>query len=745
MRHWWNGIKSSWHSSFSLLWLMVIALQWLSFTEPQWLKETTASVLLTLTAVAVIEILFPVKVIYRLLLEAVATLYIVYRVLLYYGTYTPNPWLVTVSDRLTDIAAQSVPYLWFALAAWILLLLSSWWVSSKARILLFIATNIVAFAALDSFTSAELWQEVAWTVFAGMGWLVTQHLRNFQLHYPRGWNYLLQYPFKIAINIAIIFSIVIITGVNMPDVRPTLTDPYTAWREWNGGGLSSGSGSTAGTSQTGEGTGATGQTSSGYSMNDNNLGGGFNFDYSPVMTVASDLRTYMRGETRSVYSGTGWSDDNRRQRGSYTEAEVGTALDRTPAPGVVTRTLQQTVRMLDNNRLPVLFGAYSIAQVDSVNGEDASGGLFWRERDSELLWDLEGDNRAYPQTYEITSEVPVISVQELSGQTYEQLYGGQDNAQFLQLPDDFPQRVRDLAEQVTAGAQTPYDKITLLQQHLQQSYPYSNQPDISRGRSADFVESFLFEIMEGYCDYYSTALVTMARSLDIPARWVKGYAPGEQAVLPDNLVQQGFTNNNYTITNADAHSWAEIYFGEYGWIPVEATPGFSAPLLTQSEEPAVEEEPVVEEEETEPEQVPAQQDGTGGSDLNLGVWAVAAASAVLLLWSGYLLWHHRFSLRFLFQRLRNGQPLTPVQKIEAETARWVRYARRKGMLKEEHETLRESVNRWSAERPASAGIFASLLSMFEQAKYSPEVIEDKDWRSVYTEALRLRKSLRSDK
>ncbi|MFD2876078.1 hypothetical protein ACFTAO_09130 [Paenibacillus rhizoplanae] len=85
--------------------------------------------------------------------------------------------------------------------------MSAWWVNGKVRILMFIAMNITAFAALDSFTTAVMWQEVAWTVFAGMGWLVTQHLRNFQLHYPRGWTYMLRYPMKVALNIAIIFLI----------------------------------------------------------------------------------------------------------------------------------------------------------------------------------------------------------------------------------------------------------------------------------------------------------------------------------------------------------------------------------------------------------------------------------------------------------------------------------------------------------------------------------------------------------
>lgn len=132
-------------------------------------------------------------------------------------------------------------------------------------------------------------------MFAGMGWLVTQHLRSFQLHYPRGWTYLLKYPFKIFINIAIIFSFVIITGVNMPEVRPTLTDPYTALHKWNGTGLSASSG-TSGTTNAGTSDASAGRTTSGYSMNDDNLGGGFNYDYSPVMTVTSDIRSYMRGK-----------------------------------------------------------------------------------------------------------------------------------------------------------------------------------------------------------------------------------------------------------------------------------------------------------------------------------------------------------------------------------------------------------------------------------------------------------------
>ncbi|MFD1773404.1 transglutaminase domain-containing protein [Paenibacillus rhizophilus] len=739
MKNWWNLLKSSWHHSLSLLWILIIALQWLSFTDPIWLQQTSAAVLISLAIAAGIEILLPFSVFYRILLEAAAVLYTVYRTVQYYGLFIPYP-LDSLGERLPGIFSQMTPYLWFALVAWALMLSASLLVTTKSRILLFIGMNIAAFAALDSFTPSVLWQEVAWTVFAGLGWLVSNHLKSFQRRYPRSWKYLLDYPLKIAVNIAVIFALVILTGVNAPTVKPTLTDPYTAWREWNGTGAPQNK--TAAKAGTGtSGTGAAG-TASGYSLNDSNLGGGFAFDYSPVMSVTSDSRIYMRGETRSVYSGRGWSDNIRSRQSGLEPAEAGQTLENDYAAATETQEVQYTVRMLGNNRYPVLFGAYSISKIESIDGGKEAQGILWRSRDGELVID-QSSSAAYPKTYVLTSELPVVPVEELSSKTSSELYGGKDiSDQFLQLPDNFPENVRRLAEEVTATAQTPYEKTLLLQQYLQQTFPYTNEPDLSRKKSRDFVESFLFEIKEGYCDYYSTALVTMARSLNIPARWVKGYAPGEQAQLPDSLaLRPGQTvNNNYTITNADAHSWAEVYFGDYGWIPVEATPGFNAPMLTQSEsdpEPEASEPPGGNTQN--PEQA-AGQDANENS-LSAGTWTVAAAAVIVAGWAAYLMWNHRFNLRFLLQRMRSGRPLTPAEKIVAETERWVAFMRRKGFAREKHETLRESVFRWSGERPGASAALAALLGWFEKAKYSPEVIEDKDWQSVYTEALRLRKNL----
>ncbi len=66
----------------------------------------------------------------------------------------------------------------------------------------------------------------------------------------------------------------------------------------------------------------------------------------------------------------------------------------------------------------------------------------------------------------------------------------------------------------------------------------------------DPVEYFLYDIRQGYCDYYATAMAVMLRSLGIPARVVSGYAEGEYND------EAGF----YLITERDAHTWVEVFF-----------------------------------------------------------------------------------------------------------------------------------------------------------------------------------------
>ena len=103
-----------------------------------------------------------------------------------------------------------------------------------------------------------------------------------------------------------------------------------------------------------------------------------------------------------------------------------------------------------------------------------------------------------------------------------------------------------------------------LERFLQQ-YPYSLDPTILPPAGADPVDHFLFELKQGYCDYYASAMVVLARTVGLPARFASGYA-----------VQPADEAGRQTIYRINAHSWAEIYFAGFGWIEFEPTAGFAA-------------------------------------------------------------------------------------------------------------------------------------------------------------------------
>lgn len=735
MKSWMQKFSMSFFYILSLLWIWLILLQWVSYTEPILYEETTASIIAALAITAIIESMVIIKRGFRMLIQLPLIIYTVYRILEKYGIPVPSSLL---EGRRSEELSELFPYFWFALAAWSIFLFVAAWATNKRRILLVIGLNVVAFAVLDSFTTNILWDETAWIVAAGMGWLVTEHFNRFRKRFPSGWRNLREYPLKIIGNILVIFSLIILAGINMPTIKPALTDPYTAWREWNGIPLSG--------SVSGLGSGIldiSTESMSGYGREDNDLGGGFNFDYTPVMSVASEERSYWRGETRALYSGTGWSDKQRRRDSE--EVLVGEDLDGDLSGRIETKTVQQTVTMLNDSVYPVLFGAYSISKVDRLDPDVEEGMLHWKGEGSELHLDSEPKRPSYPKTYTITSEIPIIPVEELSAQTFDQLYTEPIDEAYLQKPSDFPERVELLAEEVTAVGDTPYEKVMLLQQYLQNNFTYSNTPDLTRRKSSDFVDSFLFEVQEGYCDYFSTSMVMMTRSLGIPARWVKGYAPGN---IPSQEFMyqsgQGDTESgSYTVTNADAHSWVEVYFGDYGWIPIETTPGFNMPILAGSEslEPIV---PESEEDKVEEAADPVSSEETGGNSSLYMILGIVSG-AVILAWIGYILWRMRFNLRFLYARLRTGKPLTPADKVIAETERWLRYAHRRGLKRGTHETLRESVSRWESQHPVLSRSLNPLLRKFEAARYSPIHIMEEEWRAVQSEAVQLKKSIKSAK
>ena len=131
---------------------------------------------------------------------------------------------------------------------------------------------------------------------------------------------------------------------------------------------------------------------------------------------------------------------------------------------------------------------------------------------------------------------------------------------YLQLPDTLTPRTLDLATQL-AGAQTnPYDKAIAVRDYLRVNIDYNDQI-AAAPEGVEPLDYVLFDLQEGYCTYYASAMAVMLRSQGVPARVVSGYALGEYDP----------TAQNYRVRAVNAHTWVEVYFPDYGWIHFEPT------------------------------------------------------------------------------------------------------------------------------------------------------------------------------
>lgn len=719
-------VKAFWNGLFldrlHRLFVIVIILQLIRIFQEYWWPETYSVIYGVIAVTAICELAMTRRYLVRLAIEAAAA--VVFSAI--YSPYFrwtgwPDKWLSQAEWRqfFESHVTSLHPFAEMAIVTVLIIHFVSWAGKGRNFMIGFLVTGIGIMAVVDSFFPYELWRNIAWMVAAGLGWLFILHLRELRERHPDSWNALTSRPLLLLLPAVIVIAVLMVSGISMPRAPAFLEDPYTIWSEARGrevppaggeGGVLSGFMADV----------PAASEQSGYSRDDSNIGGGFNFDYSPVMTVETNRRTYLRGEAKAVYTGKGWED--RDVANQWTRIPAGGGETNFAIPGraenVQTETVVQRVTMIRQDRIPVMFGAGPVSRFGELEGTGRMQVLGSQEE-----WELRFSTPARVRSYALESEVTVVDpvalrqvVNPPPGQA------SIDLSPYLQLPASLPDRVRDLAATVTAGAENSYDKALLLEKYLKENYVYNNLPDTSKQTSPDVVDAFLFEIKEGYCDYFSTAFVVMARSIGLPARWVKGYVSGvDESSLPDMLLG-GFENNPggagvYTVRNADAHSWAEVYFEGYGWISFEPTAGFNMPQ-PMAETPVVELEapvPEIVEEQTVATPVLTAPDWR----IPVGIMALAAlaACAVFLLRKrrGIILWN----------RIRNAG-LTPNQRIVREMEKLIRFLKKRGLTREAHETVRESIQRWVQRHDSFRPDLEMLLSSFERARYSGEAVGESD-------------------
>ena len=253
---------------------------------------------------------------------------------------------------------------------------------------------------------------------------------------------------------------------------------------------------------------------------------------------------YWLSTTYDRYTGRGWGTTLSGLQKFPAGQSIGNKLD--SPQGAPYENIRQNVQMT-SGKGGVLY---------------ASGELLSVSKDFQVAWRGSGDlfgAQSNSASYSVDSRLPAAKPEQLrqAGQAYPEWI----QKTYIALPESVPRRVWDLALDLTATKKTAYDKALAIESYLR-TFPYTldlGPPPADR----DLVDYFLFDLQRGYCDYYASAMVVLARAAGLPARVAIGYASG--TYLPEQAI--------YNVTEADAHAWAEVYFPGYGWIEFEPTAG----------------------------------------------------------------------------------------------------------------------------------------------------------------------------
>lgn len=225
------------------------------------------------------------------------------------------------------------------------------------------------------------------------------------------------------------------------------------------------------------------------------------------------------------------------------------------------------VKLSERSNLGVRYFAYTVdnpypespAELNAIAWPEGSSGVhdFLRTRWQTLGLDAQGPyNPDDPATYtrlnaQARSDAELRDAIHLA-------------EHYLQLPEgQITPRMEAFLADTRARAPDDWRFVLTLRDRLKTEFGYTTDLPRPSGDDANLVDEFLFEWQRGHCEYFATALVVLLRASGIPARIVNGFLGASYNAVGDY----------YFVTQANAHSWVEVYVPEEGWLRVDPTPG----------------------------------------------------------------------------------------------------------------------------------------------------------------------------
>jgi transglutaminase-like putative cysteine protease len=547
--------------TFFLLYMFSFLLLW-EWLRP--LKELTdtghLSLFLTFVFVSLMMSFFGMPVIPSALIK---TIFIMYSIHFMYfeGTFFSSAWVEKLIADLTANAGFLLNAQWvelsnvfrtllFFVLLWLMSYLIQYWLISRKQIFVFFFMTMIYITVLDTFTPYDADIAIIRTVIAGfavMGILAYYRIADKEL-VKKNLDGVKRWMVPLVVMIA--FSVGV--GYAAPKADPIWPDPVPFITSYN------------------DETGGSAVKKVGYGTDDSALGGPFVGDDRVVFAAEADSRHYWRIETKDIYTGKGWIA--QPDKSIPVNFQPMQTIPMTPfEPGITTE--QRTSRIFPQIGYSHIVYPLGVKQVE-IPG-NLSSIQFSLDPMSEKIVSMADGMAGSIGPYSVIFDNPVYSMEKLQASGPEDLPADNAaNSEFLsrytQLPEGLPERVGELAAEITKGRTTWLDQTKAIEKYFRSSeFVYDQSRVAVPEENQDYVDQFLFETQRGYCDNFSTSMIVLMRTLGIPSRWVKGYSEGEYK----DTIEGG--RRIYEVTNNNAHSWVEVFFPGVGWVPFEPTQGFS--------------------------------------------------------------------------------------------------------------------------------------------------------------------------
>jgi transglutaminase-like putative cysteine protease len=447
------------------------------------------------------------------------------------------------------------------------------------------------------------------------------------------------------------------------------------------------------------------------------LGGPINLGEEIVMWVDTEGPRYWRGMVYDRYTGRGWESSNQ---GTLV---VPAGHDLPPEAQYAMRELVEQTIVPNRSGVAQVFQAgqpliinlptdieYTLADAGAGGGEDP-----WTGTTSISLIKTRVPVSA-DRPYVVFSSTSVADVASLRGAG--DAYPEWISERYLQLPPTLPQRVRDLAEEITSPHENSYDKSLAIRDYLRSNIQYREDVEAPPGER-DSIDYLLFDSRAGYCNYYASAMVVMARSIGVPARLAVGYVGGELDA------DRGW----YAVRQRNTHAWVEVYFPMYGWIEFEPT---ASEATIARPEGGADEAPETRGGETDSqlerdlERLRGEEEGIAGevplvgltSRRSISPWVVVLGAVGCGAVGVGAIWYRR--------RGKTGS----ISEIGRVYERMCRYARLAGVTGHVHHTPYEYASLVAERLPASAPQVAQITDLFVRDQFAQGAVGPADEREA---------------